>query len=250
MHKQITAELIFPFTDSNVFQDHGFHRRGYQLKQCSVSSLLYAATAVLSDIDYPLKSSDKSVSVVGSCFGLVCISFDTGKDLFLWNPCTKRSKNLHDSYMERKKCRFDLLGFGYDEVNYDYKAVRIRVKLGAPFFGGGRLPYVTEVRVYSLKNDSWSRIRLCEDVVPSWGSGYFAGGNLHWVVATSGADSWKFLSFDLASETYGEIEWPRSKDHLDDWSAGVLGGCLCVLYDYEKIDVDVWVMKEYGVKDS
>ncbi|KAL3507359.1 hypothetical protein ACH5RR_032741 [Cinchona calisaya] len=35
-----------------------------------------------------------------------------------------------------------------------------------------------------------------------------------------------------------------------DWTFGVLGGCLSVLFDYERTHADVWVMKEYGVRDS
>ncbi|CAI9117801.1 OLC1v1019286C1 [Oldenlandia corymbosa var. corymbosa] len=217
------------------------------VKQCSLSSVVAPGeaftSAELSDSDYLMKDTGNSFRIVGSCDGFVCISVDDGKDLFLWNPCIKKSKKLRDSYIENRLFRNDVLGFGYDELNDDYKAVRLCVHVPSG--------HVTEVRVYSLRNDSWRPVGLGKDVLRAGShSGQYANGNLHWVMAIYGVISWKFLSFDLASETFVEIEWPSSKEGLDDWSVGTLRSCLCVLYDYERSYVDLWIMKEHGVKDS
>ncbi|CAI9117814.1 OLC1v1019299C1 [Oldenlandia corymbosa var. corymbosa] len=85
---------------------------------------------------------------------------------------------------ENQPTRFDIFGFGYDELNDDYKAVRVHIPSGLD---------VTEVRVYSLKNDSWSPVGLEKDIVPSgFYSGQYANGNLHWVMTLRGNNEWKF----------------------------------------------------------
>ncbi|KAL3507358.1 hypothetical protein ACH5RR_032740 [Cinchona calisaya] len=69
------------------------------LKQCSLESAFDAAAAPSSaeviEIDYPLKNPYKSVWVVGSCDGLVCIAIEEDGQ-FLWNPSIRKFKKLPD----------------------------------------------------------------------------------------------------------------------------------------------------------
>ncbi|XP_027116778.2 F-box/kelch-repeat protein At3g23880 [Coffea arabica] len=217
------------------------------LKQCSLRSALNVEMSSIQviDIDYPMKSPHKSVWVVGSCDGLVCIAIEEN-DLFLWNPAIRKYKKLPDLAIRLKHGCYIIFGFGYDMLNDDYKVVAIFC-----VFRGGN-DYETEVRVYSLKHDSWMRIENFKGGVPLDDSGKYANGKLHWA-ASRGFDSnhsWKIVSLDLGNESYGEVERPEYGDGVYDWTFGVLGGCLTVLCDYEWTRVDVWVMKEYGVRDS
>ncbi|KAL3507355.1 hypothetical protein ACH5RR_032737 [Cinchona calisaya] len=218
------------------------------LKQCSVESTLDVAattTSEVTEIDYPMKNPYKSVWVVGSCDGLVCIAIEED-DLFLWNPSIRKSKKLPDLGVKIKHGCYMIFGFGYDNLNDDYKVVGVFC-----VFCGGNV-YETEVRVYSLKSDAWKRIEDFKGGVLLDDSGKYANGKLHWA-SSHGFDSnpsWKIISLDLGSETYGEVERPEYGDGLYDWTFGVLGGCLSVLFDYERTRADVWVMKEYGVRDS
>ncbi|KAK4715791.1 hypothetical protein R3W88_014129 [Solanum pinnatisectum] len=78
------------------------------------------------------------------------------------------------------------------------------------------------VKIYSLKSDSW---RALDD---------YQGEMLHWV--TSVDDGWDIMSIDLVDEKWRKVEQP------------LLGSDFYVLCSHEK--TDVWVMKEYGVKES
>ncbi|KAF7142742.1 hypothetical protein RHSIM_Rhsim05G0174400 [Rhododendron simsii] len=52
-------------------------------------------------------------------------------------------------------------------------------------------------------------------------------------------------------ETYGEVSEPEYRDgYFYDTMLGVLNGCLCILGNYNNPGFDVWVMKEYGIRDS
>lgn len=59
----------------------------------------------------------------------------------------------------------------------------------------------------------------------------------------------KFISLNMKTEMYGEIPLPESEIGLEDLSVGLLRECLCVFYDYKK-HLDVWMMKQYGVRES
>ncbi|XAR62782.1 hypothetical protein NMG60_11017657 [Bertholletia excelsa] len=60
---------------------------------------------------------------------------------------------------------------------------------------------------------------------------------------------WLF-SFDLANETYGEVPQPSYDEGDSDLTLGVLNGCICVLSHYLEVRAVVWIMNEYGRRES
>ncbi|WMV47479.1 hypothetical protein MTR67_040864 [Solanum verrucosum] len=105
-----------------------------------------------------------------------------------------------------------------------------------------------EVKRYSLKSDSWRTVDNCPSMVPLQQSGRFVDGKLHWLCMKR-----SIISIDLADGKWGEMELPYY------WkggggvvlSLGVLGSNLSVLCDCDDpYMLDVWLMKEYGVKES
>ncbi|KAA8548436.1 hypothetical protein F0562_000120 [Nyssa sinensis] len=141
---------------------------------------------------------------------------------------------------------FMIYGFGYDDSTDDYKVVGIYCVVGN--VGS----YETEVKIYTLRTDSWKRILDFPCGIPMDDSGKYANGALHWAASSDAGSSypWVIVSFDLAKETYGEVAQPNYGGNVSDFTLGVLGGCLCVVCTYLGTHVDVWVMKEYNVKDS
>lgn len=137
-------------------------------------------------------------------------------------------------------------GFGYDSVTDDYKVVRVVQHHGVAFMD-------SEVWVYSLKSNSWKEVRDFPDYL-SIGQepGLFAGGALNWVAMNQlgGEKPDAIVSFNLATERYRIVPQPEYKDANFRLFAEVLEGCLCVLCCYDKVRVDIWVMKEYRVKES
>ncbi|XP_027120907.1 F-box/kelch-repeat protein At3g23880-like [Coffea arabica] len=266
-----------------------------ELKECDLNSALYLPLTEATNMEYPTYESiphptnccpsptnsedfqqnfemyeAKAVKVLGSCNGLVCIATPE-RDLFLWNPSIGKYKKLPDSGLEFEysdsKSVYNCVpayGFGYDELHDDYKVVAI---LGHCL---ALDPDEEVVKVYSQRTNSWKRIEDSKNCLPlkDWCvnniiGGTLLNGKLHWT-ATFGShyhrSEKKIISFDLASETFGEVELPENmgqpiypEDPFYRWTIGGLrGGCLILLCDHnqEKTDLDVWIMMEYGVRQS
>ncbi|XVF39175.1 hypothetical protein PTKIN_Ptkin01aG0014400 [Pterospermum kingtungense] len=228
------------------------------------------------DLNHPLtyRNSENTeeivdyTAVMGSCNGLLCLVNEKYKTntIVLWNMSTGDHKFLPDlPVVEDYKvspygtvCEI-FYGFGYDSITEDYKVVRIVQERDK----------MSQIKVYSLKANTWSS-RSSEDIpnncyitgfTPTWKKGgTLLSGALHWVVTKKpGYSSW-IIAFDVGSEKYHEIEL---LDHMKDWKfypevlmdLGVLGGCLCMSASGSHADSSVlyrelWMMKEYGVKES
>jgi F-box interacting protein len=82
--------------------------------------------------------------------------------------------------------------------------------------------------------------------------GMLASGALHWLVNPK-AESDRtnlILAFDLGVEEYRLVPQPDFYDKNSSMNVGVLGGCLTIHCNRYRHRLDVWVMKEYGVKES
>ncbi|GJY60688.1 F-box associated domain containing protein [Tanacetum coccineum] len=127
-----------------------------RLKSCPLNDVLFD-NSVNNALKYPFKSSTRSVRIVGSCNGLLCIVVQG--TTFIYNPGTRILNRLY--------CGFNypywLLGFGYDVFNDDYKVVAV-------------LDY-NKVKIYSLKTGKWKNISkeaYDEVLLPEYGE-----GNMH-----------------------------------------------------------------------
>ncbi|PHT39069.1 hypothetical protein CQW23_22642 [Capsicum baccatum] len=216
----------------------------YNLKDCSLGSLLYGNVTEAFDLDYPMKHPHKSVWIVGSVNGLICLAIEEN-DLFIWNPSIRKFKKLPDSRPMLRCGYYFMYGFGYDKVYDDYKVVGIFCIFGS---GGS---YDVEVKMYSLKSDSWRNVYDYQGGVLLNDSGKFVKGKLHWSTTARCAQytGWEIISIDLTDEKWGKVEQPCFEEGNLDFALGVLENNLSVLCNY-RTWADVWVMKEYGVKDS
>ncbi|PIN07954.1 hypothetical protein CDL12_19486 [Handroanthus impetiginosus] len=211
----------------------------YDIQHCSLHPLFPERVTYASYGDFPVDESVDSLRLLGSCNGLVCISINETK-YFLWNPSARESKKLPD---------FDLKilshshiiedGFGFDESSGDYKV-----------YAASYDQLQDIAKIYSLKQDSWTRINYNnKDVILSPRTGKFVSGNLHWIRVIE--DEWYISSLDLKNGVYGIVERPSILDDHSSLVLGVLNGCLsafCCSQDCKYLDL--WVLKQYGVKDS
>ncbi|XP_027119956.1 F-box/kelch-repeat protein At3g23880 isoform X1 [Coffea arabica] len=226
-------------------------------KNCSLNPALNASKTPSTEtsaniVDNPMRFNRGSLPyIVGSCNGLVCIKSPRNR-LYFWNPATRKSKRLpkfgsktvHNNWWDSLFC----YGFGYDESNEDYKVVGVSFVNVSDVFG-------TEIRVkvYSLKGNSWRRIQEDFKVGDMDEYGCFANGKLHWVSnrIPGSDDVRKIISFDLASEAFGEVEKPEQwMGFSSDWNLHVLDGHLSLSYDQGSNLVDVWVMEKDGANES
>ncbi|XP_059645949.1 F-box protein CPR1-like [Cornus florida] len=143
------------------------------------------------------------------------------------------------------------------------------------------------VKVYSVKSNSWPRVkdfpyciwyiwylrvngvvnddkvaRMCEIESVAKGKrfpllhlvhlvpGVFISGALHWVANERPASSYMIAVFDLGSEEYELVPTPEFSDKNFTMNLDDLGGSLCMYCGYFDYHVDIWVMKEYGIKES
>ncbi|KAI3443979.1 hypothetical protein Pfo_000644 [Paulownia fortunei] len=191
-------------------------------------------------------------SPVGSCNGVMLISPSKGNN-FLWNPLTREFHRLPPLKVMSKKSSglyHSVSGLGYDCAADDYKVVKI-----AQVFDPRYRSLKSETLVYSLRLDSWKRIKDFPYRISRLRGGIFLKGALHWISSTMPLKSMDdlIIGLDLGTEDYcllplpSEISGPEKPPakHL-----GVLGGCL-ILSCYYQIDrLDVWLMKDYGVQKS
>ncbi|KAK2654316.1 hypothetical protein Ddye_014172 [Dipteronia dyeriana] len=156
----------------------------------------------------------------------------------LYNPSTKECKKIPDVIQEDQD---KLVGFGYADSINDYKIVKI------PFNENGVF------KVYSLRKDSWVSIRSDFDF------GFFAYSS--GLASVNGAIHFApyyfehptvIAAFDLVEDKFKTIP-PPPDFMLDKFKLGIsighLSGCPCLLVwtISASTELELWVMKEYGV---
>ncbi|XP_062015711.1 F-box/kelch-repeat protein At3g06240-like [Rosa rugosa] len=173
--------------------------------------------------------------IVGSCNGLICI-FVEGVDFILWNPCTGYSKLLPRTplpvFNPRGCCNS---GFGYDSANDDYKVLVGTKEMGEE----------NSIQVFTLKTSSWKVLPITNALNIS-GRGLFFNGALHWLNRQT------ILSFNLVEDKFHQMIPLPYDDDDDAYFRGMMihGNCLCVSHVGRDGLNAIWLMKEYGVKQS
>lgn len=218
-------------------------------------------------LEYPL-SNAAGTEAFGSCNGLLALRV-TEKNLILCNPSTRQFRRLPVSEIdpppgESCKSGYVFYGFGQDVKTNDYKVVRMAQFNKDDDDGDDEGCFFDyEVKVYSLKNDCWRKItklprylrlmfQFFYHLLHRRGYGVLACGVLHWIMPPRielGMRNW-IVGFDLGTEVFVEVPQPDCPDRNYLLDVGVLEGCLCAICNYDQVSVDVWIMKEYGVKES
>ncbi|KAG8380414.1 hypothetical protein BUALT_Bualt06G0012900 [Buddleja alternifolia] len=246
----VQSHLRNSSTTTNL-KHHGIITSTYRsydrkLQYCSLHSLLHERAIHAVDFDYPITDSNQSVSVVGSCNGLVCLLINRN-NFILWNPSMRKSRKLPDVLDAELKPEFDFYvkkyGFGFANSDDDYKVLGVLCIIN-------RKTAIPEhiTKLYSLKSNSWKRIKYHKMCVTVDNSGTFVNGKLYWGRRPfSHLYGFNMDFFDLDNEVYGKIEYPYHRDIVKDTfqtTLGVLGGSLCVLCYFFGVKGDIWVLKQ------
>ncbi|CAN4094233.1 unnamed protein product [Withania somnifera] len=220
---------------------------------------------VVRKIRTPFANSVPEFKVVGSCQGLLCIHDSLFSDaLYVYNPFTRDYKQLPRSVeYEVQKLVF---GFGFSDVTKEYKVIKIinysNVYYNEPgIYRRFRVPFVgkSDVQVISLGTSTrWRSVgEVVYRFVPN-SQGIMLNGKMHWLTRFGkcrGRRDRLIVSFDLDDEVFGEVAKvdfdvnPRIVQH----HLAVLGDCLAValtLPHYKGGGFEIWVMREYNVKES
>lgn len=206
-------------------------------------------------LNHPLMCYSNRITLLGSCNGLLCIC-NVADDIAVWNPSLRKHRILPYLPTPRRPDPDTTLfaarvhGFGFDPFAGDYKLVRISY-----FVDLHDRTFDSQVRLYSSRTNTWKTLpsmpyALCCALT----MGVFVDHALHWVVTRKLEPNQPDLivAFDLRLEIFVEVPLPELGIGSLSFEIDValLGGCLCMVVNYQNSVVDVWVMKEYGSKDS
>ncbi|XP_021765774.1 F-box protein CPR30-like isoform X2 [Chenopodium quinoa] len=203
-----------------------------------------------------LPSFGEQPFVVGSCNGLLCIQSIRPYCLFLLNPTTGSYRQIPTYYPPRRYTALNF-GFGYDSNNDDYKVVRIVDQ--HPRVMGFFFPETERiVRVYSSRANSWEEMKLTppQDSMGDRKNGVLVNNNLlHWKFWSLEEGKYRICCFNLCENKWThDVPLPDYmgndiRDGLLDF--GVFDGCLYLsTKNLQQSVVDIWVMNDYGVKES
>ncbi|XP_026404795.1 F-box protein CPR1-like isoform X1 [Papaver somniferum] len=224
---------------------------------CTVFSL-EDIDSLISNEDSPLQvpgfNHRSSLYLWGSCHGLVCIGRDIYSDvgvLHIYNPSTTKCRKLPTPTITfDEKCVNYLslsgYGFGYDSKVEDYKFV---VLMNVPGGSG--------VGVYTLRTNSWKSLKhFIPFRLVSARRGVLANEftHCHWLAvpwSNGSTKHWVILSFDFSSETFQQVPPPKTVHaHYSELRICGFEGSLCLIVKKDKVYLDIWVQKDYGVSDS
>ncbi|PRQ52357.1 putative F-box domain-containing protein [Rosa chinensis] len=212
------------------------------------------------EVDYPVDTRLVCLKIfVGSCNGLVCLLLDF--NFVLLNPCTRVFQSLPSPTLFSRYRTAMFYGFGYDSATDDCKIVvgsyRSLARSGHRYhFLNGEGFKETMIEVFALKTGSWRTLERL-DFVMLIGQGCVVNGALHWLKhqpSEHGLIVSNIMCFDLAEEKFREIAFPCPLNYAerDYFSVGIgaIRDCLTVYFEPDGLDYRMWVMKEYGVKES
>ncbi|KAF3629916.1 putative heme-binding-like protein, chloroplastic-like isoform X1 [Capsicum annuum] len=220
----------YNFKDSSYKVLMNYHPT-YNFKDCSLSSLYNESSTEAKELDYPMKSYSMhrrvpyGDSIVGSANGLICLVIGKTK-FFLWNPSIRKYQQLPDPKTSvrcfpRRAYGFGYdefhdytprgpYGFGYDEFHDDYKVVCFSNDV---LHDDGSCEL--EVKIYSLKSDSWRRVDDCPCPVQQ----YFSGSTLmssSWFGGAADTDvECDRSNFLVEREVKGEVNSTFTKTERD-----------------------------------
>ncbi|GAU16392.1 hypothetical protein TSUD_117410 [Trifolium subterraneum] len=220
----------------------------YIITSCPLHDVFTTVSTNITQLEYPSNNCDEDYScdlIVGSCNGIICLARDSL--VLLWNPSIRKVKELPP--FEKHVDIYHLTyGFGYDYVTDNYKVVTVLGNSGLHDSSGDLVPIV-EVKVNTLGTNFWKNIQEFPfDSLPDISSGgKFVSGTINWLASTRWEEGPYFIvSLNLGNESYQKVLPPDYGEvHMIALSLGVLRDCLCMISG-----LDIWIMKEYGNKES
>ncbi|KAH1046520.1 hypothetical protein J1N35_037304 [Gossypium stocksii] len=181
-----------------------------------------------------------------ACNGLLCLLGPKKVDPFhVCNPILGEFITIQPPYKER--CRSCFWGLGYSTVTNQYKLLQSyypTVESNYPM-----------AEIYTIGSGTWRSIGNAPTDLVSLPFNAFLNGALNWYNISFGGAGEFINSFDIDTERFGIVPPPDHFQELDKvfteyTTTGVQGDCLFMCYFPDFVQFDIWVMKEYGVKES
>jgi len=243
------THLIHTLTDVVTIRDgviYDSYEFKYVLKSYTFDSVLTNKNIKVAVLDLP--GANKAL-FVGSCNGILCLLGIVCRGactVRLCNPSIRKFKDFPPvvKLSTSNTNKLMMYGFGYDTVSDNYKVV-----IGSAPHSSDNLVSETDVKVHTSGTNFWKNIQKFPiDCVVVQETGKFVSGTINWLVSQYYAMKIQYfvVSLVLRNESYHEVLLP---DHGEvdacSLNLGVFRDCLCMIFGR-----DVWIMKEYGNKES
>uniref|UniRef100_A0A2P2L6E8 F-box protein interaction domain protein n=1 Tax=Rhizophora mucronata TaxID=61149 RepID=A0A2P2L6E8_RHIMU len=186
------------------------------------------------------------VVFVNSCNGFLCLyeAYPGDPRYYVCNPILDEFVVMpRPPSFKHGHGYLDYSAFGFSPGTKKFKIVRFVSKMSN---------VMAEVLTMGWK--SWRLVDGAPAGRPQGSLDPFVNGALHWVCDRH-RSSEMLCSFDLDSEKFVPIPVPSHMDadfiKKTSWiNVGTLDNCLCLSYAFEGVSFEVWVMNEYGLKES
>ncbi|KAK0589339.1 hypothetical protein LWI29_012910 [Acer saccharum] len=188
--------------------------------------------------------------VVGSCKGLLYLCDSSAKDIvYVYNPFTR-------DYIELPKStellhQYPVYGFGFNQTTNKYKVIKAVYR--THLRGRRILSLEAEVQILTLGSPAWRNFgRLPYHLIHQGPSQVLVCGRIHWHTWSGVRSSSPIISFDFEDEQFREVPKPDcgGLDHRPNIQLVDLGGCLSAAVYNNYREFEIWIMKEYNVKES
>ncbi|OMO75815.1 hypothetical protein COLO4_25856 [Corchorus olitorius] len=188
-----------------------------------------------------------------SCNGLLCMRDARDRALYICNPFTRQSIELPKV---NSPAQLGPLEFGFHPTTKEYKLVHIGKKYCPSNTNQSIVEQHSEVHVLTIGSLTWRNLGTIPHRFIRKASKVIINGRLHWISKPKKRYSLPSLliSFDLETEQFQEVPKPDccgsgSGIYKCFHRLMILSGCLSISA-YQNGQLGIWVMKEYGVKES
>lgn len=205
------------------------------------------------------------VKIVASCNGFLCLYYDLGFDIIMWNPSTLDVKaTSFVSHYPIWSITSDRVGFGFDARSNDFKLVRILTsELWLP-----NQEIKQEIQVYGLNRGSLKElfVNLPYGFLNQKKSTLYRDGVFYWYADSGGRDNVlndEIVAFNMSEETFcttlvpNEYHVRNNGNYCHKWwwwrLVTELRHCFAMIFFPSKEQttfIDIWVLLEFGVTES
>ncbi|KAF5741387.1 F-box protein [Tripterygium wilfordii] len=195
----------------------------------------------------------RHVELLGSCNGLLCLfALNSIRSYYLCNPITGQFVNTPSNSKKQKrvgKLVATVHGFGFSPESNQYMVLRITNKK----YNHPNVNLRTEGEVYTFGTDNWRSIGEVPFPVHHKFFSIQLNGALHWIAerdANGGSDI--ICSLNIDTKKISTIATPPDEfDRVDsEIVLGVLEGCLYICDSMSFYNLEIWLLKNYGVESS
>lgn len=193
--------------------------------------------------------------MLNSCNGLLCLCEpETNEPIYVCNP-------ILGEYITLPKCSTGTIcgcggsAFGFSSITNQYKVVRSSYRVAIdPVTGLQMSGDYDEAEIYTIGEGLWRSIGKIPYTIVNDSFDSLLNGAFHWLDFDHSRPE-LICCFDFGSEQFQVVPEPSEfvpleKHLLGYMRVGVLRGCLSICDFSKKDHVAIWVMKDYGVKES